>query len=329
MLSYVGEEDTSDDESSDEDDQTCSALTPTASPSTMPRWQARDKERKQTTQGRDGRKARRHHTGILKREMEWWEMQLFFFFKRPPRRCLPTNVPRCEMRVPPLLFLGLSLALLLRIYLWQGPEPCPGARHQALHAPPPPPTLVPPKTTLVPPKSCVDLAPGDGSSCLQQALWDKCHLPFMSRVCDLSCGRCGSDVRGRALRSALLVSARQPTPCAEAGADAWVQRAMQNKAEYALAQQLEGFVWSSAQINAAYDGAWNKLTYLSSVLAERLAQSRGASEEAVRAGGREGSRWVLWADWDVVFTDLGHQLPLEEYEAPGGGRLVRREHDMS
>jgi len=101
---------------------------------------------------------------------------------------------------------------------------------------------------------------------------------------------------------------------------------MQNKAEYALAQQLEGFVWSSAQINAAYDGAWNKLTYLSSVLAERLAQSRGASEEAVRAGGREGSRWVLWADWDVVFTDLGHQLPLEEYEAPGGGRLVRREH---
>ena len=233
------------------------------------------------------------------------------------------------MRVPPLLFLGLSLALLLRIYLWQGPEPCPGARHQALHAPPPPPTLVPPKTTLVPPKSCVDLAPGDGSSCLQQALWDKCHLPFMSRVCDLSCGRCGSDVRGRALRSALLVSARQPTPCAEAGADAWVQRAMQNKAEYALAQQLEGFVWSSAQINAAYDGAWNKLTYLSSVLAERLAQSRGASEEAVRAGGREGSRWVLWADWDVVFTDLGHQLPLEEYEAPGGGRLVRREHDMS
>ena len=229
------------------------------------------------------------------------------------------------MRVPPLLFLGLSLALLLHIYLWQGPEPCSGARHQALHALPPPSTLVPPKTTLVPPKLCADLAPGDGSSCLQQALWGKCHLPFMSRVCDLSCGRCGSDVRGRALRSALLVSARQPTPCAEAGADAWVQRAMQNKAEYALAQQLEGFVWSSAQVDAAYGGAWNKLTYLSNVLAERLAQSRGASEEAVRAGGREGSRWVLWADWDVVFTDLGHQLPLEEYEAPGGGRLVRCE----
>ena len=76
MLSYVGEEDTSDDESSDEDDQTCSALTPTASPSTMPRWQARD--------------------GMV------GNVNLFFFFKRPPRRCLPPTsrdakcgCPRC------------------------------------------------------------------------------------------------------------------------------------------------------------------------------------------------------------------------------------------
>ena len=32
--------------------------------------QERKKERKQTTQGRDGRTARRHHTGILKRKKE-------------------------------------------------------------------------------------------------------------------------------------------------------------------------------------------------------------------------------------------------------------------
>ena len=153
---------------------------------------------------------------------------------------------------------------------------------------------------------CVDRA-SEGIDCLQQALWGKCSEPFL-RGCNASCGRCVSEARQRSLHSTLLVSARQSQPCAEHGADAWVMRAMQNHAEYARANGM-ALVWSGALIDAAYDGAWNKLTYLLRVLRAELSSDDRPPEER--------ARWLLWADWDVVFTDMAFELPLEEYERRG------------
>ena len=150
-----------------------------------------------------------------------------------------------------------------------------------------------------PPAACADLHSfGKNFSCLQQALWGKCHFGFMSG-CDASCGRCVSTARRRALRRTLLVSARQSEPCATAGADAWVERAMQNHAEYARQHGMQS-TWSSALVDAAYDGAWNKMAFLQKVLRSELTKSE--------------TDWLLWVDWDAIFTDMAFELPLEEYE---------------
>ena len=70
------------------------------------------------------------------------------------------------------------------------------------------------------------------------------------------------------------------------------------------------FVWSSSLIDASYDGAWNKLTYLQRLLRSLLYAKSPTQYD-----------WVLWVDWDVVITDLAHELPLEDYAARGA-RLV-------
>lgn len=188
----------------------------------------------------------------------------------------------------------------------------------------------------------------NASNCLQQALWGKCSATFMPPgTCDVACGRCESARRRRSLRATLLVSARQSAACAGSspGADAWVMRAIQNHADYARGHEMH-IVWSSALVDAEYDGvemiapavqmqpplsihcwspvlttiltatppigAWNKLSYLHRLLKHELATGHT---------GRKSTEWLLWCDWDVVFVDLGMELPLEEYEARGA-RLV-------
>lgn len=164
----------------------------------------------------------------------------------------------------------------------------------------------------VPPEACEDRAPdGDRSGCLQQALWGKCSEPFMQQACDRSCGRCSSALRGRLLQHTTVVSARQGSPCSSPNADLWVTRALANKAEYARAHGMQ-LAWSNALLDGAYEGAWNKVVYL-----HRLVRAALRS----RAHKKAHAEWLLWCDWDVIFTDLSWQLPLEEYEATGA-RLV-------
>ena len=176
-----------------------------------------------------------------------------------------------------------------------------------------------------PPAACTDTASAalsDPSWCLTQALWQKCGTHFMRRgTCDLSCGRCDLlSARSQAMRRTLLVSARQSSPCASSGADAWVSRAMQNKADYAQTHGMR-FTWSSAVLDTRYDGAWNKVSYLKRMLSSML-QERQNGQNGQNGTAPQGRYdWLLWADWDVVFTDLAHTIPFDEYEARGA-RLV-------
>ena len=74
---------------------------------------------------------------------------------------------------------------------------------------------------------------------------------------------------------------------------------MQNHAEYARQHGMQS-TWSSALVDAAYDGAWNKMAFLQKVLRSELTKSE--------------TDWLLWVDWDAIFTDMAFELPLEEYE---------------
>ena len=65
--------------------------------------------------------------------------------------------------------------------------------------------------------------------------------------------------------------------------------------------------------SAQYDGAWNKLALLARVMNQSL-ERRGMARVSGIAHNRSSAQWVLWADWDLVFTDLSVALPLEEYE---------------
>ena len=94
----------------------------------------RKKERKQTAQGRDGRTARRHHTGILRRGV-WcasrrppWGVCLFVSLFAVSRRF--SLQPSCHLAAVPLSsFSPLS--------------PPPLSRHSLLPRPAPPPPAVP------------------------------------------------------------------------------------------------------------------------------------------------------------------------------------------
>lgn len=165
--------------------------------------------------------------------------------------------------------------------------------------------------TAMPVSSCTDRAPVGHSTngwCLQQALWSKCDEAFMQGMCDASCSRCESFQRRAALQRTLLVSARQAAPCAEMGADAWVMRAMQNHANFAREHGMV-HTFGSALVDANYEGAWNKVAFLSKLMRAALNQNATHLD------------WILWADWDLVFADLSFELPLEEYTARGT-RLV-------
>jgi len=103
--------------------------------------------------------------------------------------------------------------------------------------------------------------------------------------------------------------------------------------------------WTDSVVDEQYDGAWNKVAYLHSLMRHELRQReriRSTSHEAgheqpgwtpsqagheagheqpgwtpSQAGheaGHEHKRieWMLWCDWDLIFTDLAAQLPLEE-----------------
>ena len=166
--------------------------------------------------------------------------------------------------------------------------------------------------------SCEDR---NASACLQQALWGKCGESYMRPGnCDVACGRCASERRSALLRRTLLVSARQSAPCAETAAsggaaDSWVLRALQNHGEYARAHGMT-YTWTSALVDSEYDGAWNKLAVLHRLLRRELLRPQEPS-------GSRAIEWLLWCDWDLVFVDLGRELPLEEYERRGA-RLVPR-----
>ena len=162
------------------------------------------------------------------------------------------------------------------------------------------------------PHACRDAAfdAGPPAGCLQQALWDKCSQPYM-KDCALSCNRCVSTERARALSSVLLVSARQPDACAAPDGDLWAMRAMENHNEFARAHALR-LSWSSSLLAPSWEGAWNKIVYLRALMRDTLRK-----RVMPLAAGGGTVEWLLWADWDVVFLDLSTQLPLEEYEARG------------
>ena len=160
---------------------------------------------------------------------------------------------------------------------------------------------------------CNDIRPpSDNNSCIQQYEWNKCGAPFLQNYCDRACGRCASAERREFFRRTVLVSARQHAPCASAAGDFWVGRAQQNKAEYARAHGMQ-LVLASALFDGEYEGAWNKLVTLHRVLAAEL--------NASKAPDSPQNGWVVWADWDIVFTDLAFELPLDDY-AEQGARLV-------
>lgn len=155
---------------------------------------------------------------------------------------------------------------------------------------------------------CRDVPVGGQATCLEQAMWGKCSEPFMRTRCDLSCGRCVSSERSQLQSRVLLVSARQHSPCAAPTGDFWAMRSQENKAAYAQTHGMT-VTWTSALIDEDYDGAWNKLVYLRQLMRHALNQSSAA--------GARRALWLLWADWDLIFTHLGFELPLEEYEARG------------
>ena len=69
-------------------------------------------------------------------------------------------------------------------------------------------------------------------------------------------------------------------------------------------------------------GAWNKLMLLQLHMRAALREDNATSAApggADQGGGLRAttSKWLLWMDWDVVVTDLGFELPLEEYEERG------------
>lgn len=173
---------------------------------------------------------------------------------------------------------------------------------------------------MTPSPPCEDKAP-DGTNangCLQQAIWGKCNEDFMAGRCDKSCARCSSSARTEALKRLLVVSARQAAPCTSPDGDAWVMRAQQNKAEYARVHGMS-LSWTSAQVDPQYDGAWNKLGLLMRIMNQSLERrtSRAVATNGSNRHDAVGSEWLLWVDWDIVFTDLSFVLPLEEYESLG------------
>ncbi|KAL1524579.1 hypothetical protein AB1Y20_019469 [Prymnesium parvum] len=211
------------------------------------------------------------------------------------------------MPVPPrpLLLCGCVLGLTTLAQMLRATSRCPlvlPAHSAPSRAPPSPP--------------CED-TPLDGhEGCLQQALWGKCREAFLADRCNKSCGRCHSPARADALRRVLLLSARQPSACASADGDAWVMRALQNKADFARWHGM-AIAWTSAQVDAQYDGAWNKLALLVRHMNRSLELRR--KRPFLKGGRRDLTRveWLLWMDWDVVVTDLSFTLPLEEYDAAG------------
>ena len=180
-----------------------------------------------------------------------------------------------------------------------------------------------PRRALAPAAAaCVDQPVDQATTCLEQAMWGKCKEPFLAHACDVSCGRCVSTERRRLLQRVLLVSARQHEPCNATAGDFWAMRAQQNKAAFAHAHGM-GVTWTSALLDSDYDGAWNKLVLLRTLMRAALS---GNQTGAAEPGGERAVRWLLWADWDLIFTDLSFELPLEEYEARGlklvlGGEL--------
>ena len=216
------------------------------------------------------------------------------------------NTHACQMKMRGAAILAVTAAAICTLYVhaWVA------AQNMTPAAAPPCGTQTR-TVTAKPVSSCTDRAPVGHSTdgwCLQQALWSKCEEAFMQGMCDASCSRCESISRRAALQRTLLVSARQAAPCAERGADAWVMRAMQNHANFAREHGMP-HTFSSALVDADYEGAWNKVAYLSKLMRAALYQN--------------GTRldWILWADWDLVFADLSFELPLEEYSARGA-RLV-------
>ena len=176
--------------------------------------------------------------------------------------------------------------------------------------------LTPPALThrvqLQPPPNRKCTNGGQRDDCLQQALWGKCESAFMQEgVCDAACGRCEDARRRQLLSATLLVSARQKAACAQPGAEELVNRSMANHASFAEAHGM-AHVWTRELIDPNYEGAWNKLAYLRQLLRELLHGMQPPPRPF---------QWLLWVDWDVVFTDLAMELPLEMYSSRGT-RLV-------
>ena len=70
-------------------------------------------------------------------------------------------------------------------------------------------------------------------------------------------------------------------------------RAMQNKADYARTHGM-AFRWISALVDSRYDGAWNKLSVLHRLLAERLSAAQRNESSSSAAPQHD---WVLWAEY--------------------------------
>jgi len=100
----------------------------------------------------------------------------------------------------------------------------------------------------------------------------------------------------------MIVTATQPGPCTTRRGDHVLSLALKNKWQFAT---MHGHgMWLSSELLSPWDlaGQWNKVAVLAALM-QPASEARG------------GASWLLWADDDVLFSDMSFRFPLDQYEA--------------
>ncbi|EOD09477.1 hypothetical protein EMIHUDRAFT_197928 [Emiliania huxleyi CCMP1516] len=100
----------------------------------------------------------------------------------------------------------------------------------------------------------------------------------------------------------MIVTATQPGPCTTRRGDHVLSLALKNKWQFAT---MHGHgMWLSSELLSPWDlaGQWNKVAVLAALM-QPASEARG------------GASWLLWADDDVLFSDMSFRFPLGQYEA--------------
>jgi hypothetical protein len=100
----------------------------------------------------------------------------------------------------------------------------------------------------------------------------------------------------------MLVTATQPNPCTTRKGDHMLSLSVKNKWQYASTHGHR--LWLSTELLSPWDlpGQWNKVALLAALM------------EPGTAAGADAD-WLLWVDDDILFSDMGFEFPLQEYEA--------------